>query len=106
MGSYQRQRSRSTAGIVLDIRREWKTYKKERAGKRLEREREREMGKKVSVDDRSKYLNGLFKYSSSIITILSMLKSKFPPNNPTMQHGKQGVTSWGLRLILYLKYKE
>ena len=58
-----------------------------------QREREREMGKKVSVDDRSKYFNGLFKYSSSIITILSMLKSKFPPNNPTMQHGKQGVTS-------------
>ena len=45
MGSYQRQRSGSTAGIELDISREWKTYKKERAGKRLKRERERD-GKK------------------------------------------------------------
>ena len=79
MGSYQRQHLRSTAGIEPHIR-EWKTYKKERAGKRLEREREREreMVKKVSVDDKSKYYNGLFKYSSCIITILSMLKSKFP----------------------------
>ena len=48
MGSYQRQRSRSTAGIEPPIR-QLKTYKKERAGKRFERERE------ISVDDRSKY---------------------------------------------------
>ena len=56
MESYQRQWSRLTAGIELHIR-EWETYKKEKAGKHLEREREREreMGKKVSVDDRSKY---------------------------------------------------
>ena len=55
MGSYQRQRSRSTVGIEPHIR-QLKTYKKERAGKRVrEREREREMGKKISVDDRSKY---------------------------------------------------
>ena len=52
MGSYQRQRSNSTAGIEPHVR-EWKTYNKERAGKRFKRERE--MGKKVSVDDRSKY---------------------------------------------------
>ena len=50
MGSYQRQRSRSTARIEPRIR-EWNKYKKERAGKRFEREREREMGKNVSVDD-------------------------------------------------------
>ena len=56
MGLYQRQRSRSTAEIEPHVR-EWKTYKKEREGKRLkrEREREREIGKRVSVDDRSKY---------------------------------------------------
>ena len=52
------------------------------------------------MDDRSKYENRLFKYYSRIITILSMLKSKFPPKNPTMQHGKQGVTSYDLRLII------
>ena len=71
MVSYQRQRSRSTVGIEPHIR-QLKTYKKERAGKRLkreresereterererqrEREREREMRKKISMDDRSK----------------------------------------------------
>ena len=57
MGSYQRQRSRSTVGIEPHIR-QLETYKKERAGKRVERERE--MGKKISVDDRSKYSNGAF----------------------------------------------
>ena len=41
MGSYQRQRSRSTTGIEPHIR-QWKTYKKERAGTRFKRERERE----------------------------------------------------------------
>ena len=90
MGSYQRQRSRSTAGIEPHIR-QWKTYKKERAGNILrERERERER------DLWTIYQNirmALFKYSSRIITILSMLKSKFPPNNPTMQRGKKGMTS-------------
>ena len=40
MGSYQRQRSSLTAGIEPHVR-QWKTYKKERAGKR-ERKRERE----------------------------------------------------------------
>ena len=54
MGSYQRQCLRLTAGIEPHIR-QLKTYKKERAGKRFDREREREMGKKISVDDRSKY---------------------------------------------------
>ena len=62
MGSYQRQRSRSTVRIEPHIR-QWKTYKKERAGKRVKRERVRErergggrkMGKMISVDDRSKY---------------------------------------------------
>ena len=56
MGSYQRQRSRSTAGIEPHDR-EWKTYKKERTGKRLkEREGERDReGGGVSVDDISKY---------------------------------------------------
>ena len=56
MGPYQRQRSRSTVGIEPHIR-HWKTYRKERAGKRVkrEREREREMEKMISVDDRSKY---------------------------------------------------
>ena len=56
MGSYQRQRSRSTVRIEPHIR-HLKTYKKERAGKRVKREieREREMGKKISVDDRLKY---------------------------------------------------
>ena len=52
MGSYQRLRSRLTAEIELHVR-EWKTHNKERARKRLKRERE--MGNKVSVDDRSKY---------------------------------------------------
>ena len=51
MGSYQRQRSRSRAGIEAHVR-QFKRYKKERAGKLFERERE--MGKKISVDDRSK----------------------------------------------------
>ena len=40
MGSCQRQRSRLTAGIEPYIK-EWKAYNKERAGKRLKRERER-----------------------------------------------------------------
>ena len=40
MVSYQRKRSRSTAGIEPHIR-QLKTYKKERVGKRFERERER-----------------------------------------------------------------
>ena len=44
-----------------------------------EREREREMGKKVSMDDRSNIKMGVFKYSSRIIAMLSMFKSKFPP---------------------------
>ena len=39
MGSYQRQHSRSTAGNEPHVG-EWKTYKKEREGKRLERERQ------------------------------------------------------------------
>ena len=43
MGSYQRQRSRSTVGIEPHIR-QLKTYKKEKAGKRVKRERE--IGKK------------------------------------------------------------
>ena len=58
MGLYQRQRSRWTAGVETNIR-QWKTYKKERAGTRSERERERD-GKKTSVDDISKYYNGAF----------------------------------------------
>ena len=53
MGSYQRQRSRLTVGIEPHIR-QLKTYKKERAGKRVKRERER-WEKKISVDDGSKY---------------------------------------------------
>ena len=44
MGSYQRQCSRSTVGIEPHIR-QLETYKKERAGKRVKRERERD-GKK------------------------------------------------------------
>ena len=40
MGSYQRQRSRSTVAIEPHIR-QLKTYKKERAEKRVKRERER-----------------------------------------------------------------
>ena len=51
MGSYHRQRSRSTAGIEPHVR-EWKTFNKERAGKRLERERERER----EMDKDKKYL--------------------------------------------------
>ena len=39
MGSYQRQHPRSTAGIEPHIR-QLKTYKKERTGKRFERERD------------------------------------------------------------------
>ena len=54
MGSYQQKRSRSTAGIEPHIK-QLKTYKKERVGKRFERERE--MGKNISVDYRSKYYN-------------------------------------------------
>ena len=52
MGSYQRQRSRSTAGIEPHIR-EWKTQegKGKKTFKVREREREREMGKMVSVDE-------------------------------------------------------
>ena len=46
-----RQRSRLTAGVEPHIR-QWKTYEKETAGKRFERERD---GKKISVDDISKY---------------------------------------------------
>ena len=55
MVSYQREHSRSTAGIEPHIR-QLKTYKKERAGKHFEREREREraMGRTISVDDRTK----------------------------------------------------
>ena len=41
MGSYQRQRSRSTVGIEPHIRL-LKTYKKERPGKHVKRERESE----------------------------------------------------------------
>ena len=44
MGSFQQQRSRLTVGIEPHIG-HLKTYKKERAGKRVERERERD-GKK------------------------------------------------------------
>ena len=56
MGSYQPQRSKWTARIEPHIR-EWKTYKKEKAAKHLKCVcvREREMGKRVSVDERSKY---------------------------------------------------
>ena len=73
MGSYQRQRSRSTAGIKRHVR-EWKTFDKERAEKRLERERD--MVKKYlwTIDQNIKM--GFFKYSSCIITFLSLLKSK------------------------------
>ena len=81
MGSYHRHRSRSTAGIEPHIR-EWKTYKKERAGTRFKREREREREKEGKGYLRTTYQNfrmALFKYSSRIMTILSMLKSKFPP---------------------------
>ena len=92
MGSYQRQSSRPTAGIESNIRQS-KTYKKERAGTRFERDREREMGKRYLWTTYQNIRMALFKYSSRVITILSMLKSTFPPNNPTMQHGKQGVTS-------------
>ena len=55
MGSYQRKHSRSTAGIEPHIM-QLKTYKKQRIGKRFEREREM---KKIyiSVDYRSKYYN-------------------------------------------------
>ena len=49
---YQRKRSRSTAGIEPHIR-QLKTYKKERVGKCFERE----IGKNISVDYRSKYYN-------------------------------------------------
>ena len=56
MGLYQRQLSRSTAGIEPHIRhtrkRAEKCFERERERKR---EREREMGKKISVDNRSKY---------------------------------------------------
>ena len=52
MGSYQRKRPRSTVGIEPHIR-QLKTYKNVRAGKRVERERE--MGKIISVDNRSKF---------------------------------------------------
>ena len=48
MVSYQRQRSRSTVGIEPHIR-QWKTYKKERAGKRFERERARERDDKTNL---------------------------------------------------------
>ena len=73
---YQPQRSRSTARTEPHIR-QLKTYKKERAGKRFERERER--WEKISVDDNQKIRMALFKYPSRIITILSMLKSMFSP---------------------------
>ena len=39
MGSYQRQRSRSAVGTEPHIS-QWKTYKKERAGKRVKRKRD------------------------------------------------------------------
>ena len=45
MGSFQRKCSRLTAGIEPHIR-QLKTYKKERVGKRSDRDTEREMGKK------------------------------------------------------------
>ena len=51
MGSYQRQHSRSTVGIEPHIR-QWKTYKKERAGKRVKREREREKDGKNDIRER------------------------------------------------------
>ena len=53
MGSYQRQHSRSTVGIEPHIR-QWKTYKKERAGKRVKREREREREKDGKNDIRER----------------------------------------------------
>ena len=77
MGWYQQQRSRSTAGIEPHIR-QWKTYKKERAGKRFKRQRERD-GKKISVDDRSKYLNGAFQIFLSHYHYSVNVKTKFPP---------------------------
>ena len=39
MGSYQRQRSRSTVGIEPHIR-QWKTYKREKVRKRVKQERD------------------------------------------------------------------
>ena len=50
MGLYHRQRSRSTAGIEPHIR-QWKTYKKERAGARFKREREREREREIWAKD-------------------------------------------------------
>ena len=55
MGSYQRKRSRSTAGIEPHIR-QLKAYKQENVRER-ERAREREMGKTITLDYRSKYYN-------------------------------------------------
>ena len=75
MVSYQRQRSRQTAGIEPHIR-QLKTYKKERARKRFEREGS-EKRYQWTID--KKIRMALFKYSSRIITILSMLKSKLSP---------------------------
>ena len=72
MGSYKRQRSRSTAGVKPNIR-QWKTYKKETAGTRSERERE--MEKRYLWMTYQNIRMALFKCSSRIITILSMLKS-------------------------------
>ena len=77
MVSYQRQRSRSTVGIEPHIR-QWKTYKKERAGKRFERERERDGKTNLWTIDQ-KIRMAFFKHSFRIITNLSMLKSMFSP---------------------------
>ena len=60
MGSYQRQRSRSTVGINLILGNGKHTRRKGQENVLREREREREMGKMISVDDRSKYYNGAF----------------------------------------------
>ena len=50
MGSHQRQRSRSAAGIEPHIR-EWKKWKGQgNVERERETEREREIGKKVYVD--------------------------------------------------------
>ena len=76
MGSYQQQYSRSTVGIEPHIR-QWKTYKKERARRPVKRERERWEKRYLWTIKLLEW--HFFKYSSRIITIMSMLKSKFPP---------------------------
>ena len=82
MGSYQRQRSRSTAGIEPHVR-EWKTYKKEKAGKHLTHSHTMtpfdDPGKQAFRKQCGKRRNCLYQAISPFATVFSTRLNNFLP---------------------------